>query len=176
MGQQTFSAGEPVWVHEWSILCSWGGAAGDTWHAYGSRKISPTVQGILFTQLLSFCRYDGLSFFSLVGGVTDTRFKVYFLGHAYIVLQWMCSILVYITSYSVLVGALKAYFRPFSSHSLWQELLVLSHVLCSHLDGSVIRYLLLLAQMVDTMPWLSSKEFTPWATIVYPNLQVLLVV
>ena len=57
-------------------------------------------------------------------------------------------------------------------HLHYKELLVLSHMLCGHLEGSAFRYLLLLAQLVDCMPWASIKEFAPWATLVYPSLQV----
>jgi len=56
-----------------------------------------------------------------------------------------------------------------------QEFLVLAHVLCGHLDGAVFRYLLLLASLVDCMPWSSIKEFSPWVALVYPSLQVVCV-
>ena len=49
-----------------------------------------------------------------------------------------------------------------------QEFLVLAHVLCGHLDGAALRYLLLLASLVDCMPWSSIKEFSIWVALVYP--------
>lgn len=48
---------------------------------------------------------------------------------------------------------------------------MLSLVLCGQLDGAAARYLLLLATLVDRMPWSSNKEFQPWAMLLYPHMQ-----
>ena len=49
---------------------------------------------------------------------------------------------------------------------------MLSHTLSGELDGCGLRQLLLLAGLVDMMPWSSLGEFTPFAAILYPSLQV----
>ena len=53
-----------------------------------------------------------------------------------------------------------------------QELLVLSHTLSGDLDGCALRQLLLLAELVEMMPWNSLQEFSAFAAIIYPSLQV----
>ena len=49
---------------------------------------------------------------------------------------------------------------------------MLSHTLSGEMDGCGLRQLLLLAGLVDMMPWNSPSEFTPFAAILYPSLQV----
>ena len=56
-----------------------------------------------------------------------------------------------------------------------QELLVLSHTLSGELDGCGLRQLLLLAGLVELMPWDSLNEFSSFASILYPSLQVCLI-
>lgn len=53
-----------------------------------------------------------------------------------------------------------------------QELLVLCHMLSGDLDGCAVRQLLLLAELVEMIPWNTLKEFSSFASIVYPSLQV----
>ena len=49
---------------------------------------------------------------------------------------------------------------------------MLSHTLSGEMDGCGLRQLLLLAGLVDMMPWNSPCELTPFAAILYPSLQV----
>ena len=53
-----------------------------------------------------------------------------------------------------------------------QNLLIFAHVLGGTTDGVLFRYQLLLADLIDLLPWRSTEEFTKWATLVYPFLQV----
>ena len=53
-----------------------------------------------------------------------------------------------------------------------QNLLVLSHTLSGDLDGCALRQLLLLAELVELMPWNTVKDFSSFAAIIYPALQV----
>lgn len=57
-------------------------------------------------------------------------------------------------------------------HLLCKDFLVLAHIFCGNLDGAAFRYLLLLASLVDPLPWHSMKEFSSWVALLYPNLQV----
>lgn len=54
----------------------------------------------------------------------------------------------------------------------FQELLVLVWVLCGDLDGAALRFLLLMADLIDVMTWSSPDDFNVWSAIIYPTLQV----
>ena len=49
---------------------------------------------------------------------------------------------------------------------------MLSHTLSGDLDGCALRQLLLLAGLVEMLPWNSVQEFPAFAAIIYPSLQV----
>lgn len=51
------------------------------------------------------------------------------------------------------------------------NLLIFAHVLGGTTDGVLFRYQLLLADLIDLLPWRSIEEFTKWAALVYPFLQ-----
>eukprot|EP00731_Ephydatia_muelleri_P020556 Em0013g283a len=56
-------------------------------------------------------------------------------------------------------------------HSQNIELLVLVWVLCGDLDGAALRFLLLMADLIDVMTWSSPDDFNVWSAIIYPTLQ-----
>ena len=45
-------------------------------------------------------------------------------------------------------------------------------VLCGDLDGAALRFLLIMADLVDAMTWSSPNNFDAWSAIIYPILQV----
>ena len=47
-----------------------------------------------------------------------------------------------------------------------------AHVLCGNVDGAAVRYLWLIADLVELVPWKSVQEFAPWAACLYPSLPV----
>lgn len=69
-----------------------------------------------------------------------------------------------IASYDFLLALSKYYLEDI-------ELLVLVWVLCGDVDGAALRFVLLMANLIDTMNWSSASDFGAWSAIVYPSLQ-----
>ena len=78
-------------------------------------------------------------------------------------------------SYICLLSCIQYIFYVDIQLYTMQELSVLCYVLCGQMDGSALRYLLLLTDYIHFLPSTSVQEISSFFSIVYPFLQVSLV-